>query len=158
MVFLFFKFYWGIIVLQWCVSFYCTAKWGRVSCAIQQVLISYLFIHITVYMPIPISQFIPPFPTLVSIHLFSKSVSLFLPCKPVHLYHFSRFHIYASIHDIWFALSDLLHSGPSTCLQMTQFCSFLWWVIFHCIYVPHLHYSFICRWTFRLLPWPGYCK
>ena len=32
---------------------------------------------------------------LVSIRLFSTSVSLFLPCKPVHLYHFSSFHIYA---------------------------------------------------------------
>ena len=36
----------------------------------------------------PISQFIPPprppFPPLVSIRLFSTSVSLFLPCKSVH--------------------------------------------------------------------------
>uniref|UniRef100_A0A8C6AYU7 RRM domain-containing protein n=1 Tax=Monodon monoceros TaxID=40151 RepID=A0A8C6AYU7_MONMO len=46
-------------------------------------------------MSIPISQFIPPlpppprrFPPLVSIHFFSTSVSQFLPCKPVHLYHF----------------------------------------------------------------------
>ena len=84
-------------------------------------------------MSIPISQFIPPppahphFPLLVSIRLFSTSVSLFLPCKPVHLYHFSRFHIYALIYDICFSLSDLLHSvwqslGPST----SQFHSFLW--------------------------------
>ena len=42
-------------------------------------------------MSIPISQFITPppppchFPRLVSIRLFSTSVSLFLPCKPVHL-------------------------------------------------------------------------
>ena len=50
------------------------------------------------------------FPPLVSIHLFSTSVSLFLPCKPVHLYHFSRFHIYALTYDICFSLSDLLHS------------------------------------------------
>ena len=77
------------------------------------------FIHIGVYMLIPISQFIPPppppppprhCPPLVSIRLFSTSVSLFLPCKPVHLYHFSRFHIYALIYDICFSLSDLLHS------------------------------------------------
>ena len=54
------------------------------------------FIHISVYMSIPISQFIPPpppspprcFPPLVSIRLFSTSVSQFLLCKPVHLYHF----------------------------------------------------------------------
>ena len=53
------------------------------------------FIHISVYMSIPISQFITPpplphhFPPLVSIRLFSTSGSLFLPCKPVHLYHFN---------------------------------------------------------------------
>ena len=30
--------------------------------------------------------------------------------------------------------------------------------VFHCIYVPHLLYPFICQGTFRLLPCPGYCK
>ena len=97
------------------------------------------FIHISVYMSIPISQFITPpppppphhFPPLVSIGLFSTSVSLFLSCKPVHLYHSSRFHIYALIYDICFSLSDLLHSvwqslDPSMSLQITQFRSFLW--------------------------------
>ena len=71
------------------------------------------------------------FSPLVSIRLFFTSVSLFLPCKPVHLYHFSRFHIYTLIYDICFSFSDLLHSGwrslgPSMSLQMTQFHSFLW--------------------------------
>ena len=111
------------------------------------------FIHISVYMSIPTSQFIPPppprhFPPLVSVCLFSTSTSQFFPCKPVHLYHFSRFHIYALIYDIYFSLSDLLHSvwqslDPSTSLQITQFRFFLW-LIFHCIYVPHLLYPFIC--------------
>ena len=32
------------------------------------------------------------------------------------------------------------------------------WVILHCVHVPQLSYPFICRWTFRLLPCPGYCK
>ena len=67
----------------------------------------------------------------MSIGLFSTSVPLFLPCRLVHLYHFSRFHIYVLIKDICFSLSDLHHSvwqslGPSTSLQMTQFRSFLW--------------------------------
>ena len=103
----------------------------------SRFLLVIYFIHISVYMLIPISQFIPPpappphFPPLVSIRLFSTSVSLFLPCKPVHLYHFSRFHIYALIYDICFSLSDLLHFvwqslGASTSLKMTQFHSFLW--------------------------------
>ena len=51
------------------------------------------FIHISEYMSIPISQFITPpprrgFPPLATIRLSSTSVSLFLPCKPVHLYSF----------------------------------------------------------------------
>ena len=81
----------------------------------SRFLLVIYFIHISVYMSIPISQFIPPppfphFPPLVSIHLFSTSVSLFLPCKLVHLYHFSRFHIYVLIYDICFSVSDSLHS------------------------------------------------
>ena len=28
----------------------------------------------------------------------------------------------------------------------------------HCVYVPLLSYPFICWWTSRLLPCPGYCK
>ena len=32
------------------------------------------------------------------------------------------------------------------------------WVVFHCIYVPHLPYAFLCQWIFRLLPCLGYCK
>ena len=82
----------------------------------QQVLISYLFnvhqcIHVHPNLPIHPTTTTPCcFPPLVSICLFSTSVFLFLPCKPVHLYHFSRFHIYALIYDICFSLSDLLHS------------------------------------------------
>ena len=41
---------------------------------------------------------------------------------------------------------------------MTNFIPFNDWVIFHCIYVSHLLYSFLCWWTFRLCPHPGYCK
>ena len=66
---------------------------------------------------------------------------------------FFRFHTYALICNICFPLSDLLHCvwqslGQSMSLKMTQFCSFLW-LIFYCIYVPHLLYPFICRWAFR---------
>ena len=73
------------------------------------------FIHISVYTcrsQSPNSS--PPHPhhflPLVSIRFFSTSVSRFLPCKLVHLYHFSRFHIYAVIYDICFSLLDLPHS------------------------------------------------
>ena len=44
--------------------------------------------------------------------LFSPSVSLLLPCKPVHLYHFSRLHLYALIYVFvfltYFTLYDSL--------------------------------------------------
>ena len=30
--------------------------------------------------------------------------------------------------------------------------------MFHCVYVPQLSYPFICQWTSRLIPCPGYCK
>ena len=82
---------------------------------IQQVLISHPFythqcIHVNPNLPIHPTTTIPHhFPPLVSIRLFSTAVSLFLPCKLVHLYHFSRFHMYALIY-ICFSPSDLLHS------------------------------------------------
>ena len=105
---------------------------------IQQVLISHPFyihqcIHVNPFLSVHHTTTTTPsrFPPLVSIRLFSTSVSLFLPCKPVHLCHFSRFHIYALTYNICFYLSDLLHSvwqslDPSMSLQMTQFRSFLW--------------------------------
>ena len=42
-------------------------------------------------------------------------------------------------------------------LQMSLFHSFYDWVIFHCIYVPHL-YPFLCWWIFVLLPCLGCCN
>ena len=82
---------------------------------ILQVLISHPFythqcIHVNPNLPIHHTSTTPTFPALVSIRLFSTSVSQFLPCKLVHVYHFSRFHIYVLIYDICFSLSDLLHS------------------------------------------------
>ena len=32
------------------------------------------------------------------------------------------------------------------------------WVIFHCVYVRQISYPFVCWWTSRLLPCPGYYK
>ena len=96
------------------------------------------FIHISVYMSIPISQFITPQPpptlplSLLGVHIFvlyiCVSISALQTSSSVP---FSRFHIYALIYDICFSLSDLLHSvwqslDASTSLQMTQFRSFLW--------------------------------
>ena len=72
--------------------------------------------HNSIYMSTLLSQFIPPSPCLtVSMSLFSISASPSFPCKQVHQYHFSRFHIYALICDIFFSYSDskslsLIHS------------------------------------------------
>ena len=79
-----------------------------------------------------LSLFIPLFPSsTMSISPFSLSASLFFPCKQIHQYLFSRFHIYASICYTCFSLSDLLNSiqltsGSSTSLELTQIYSFLW--------------------------------
>ena len=65
------------------------------------------------------------FPYLVSTSLFCTSVSLFLSCKWVHQYHFSRFRMYVLICDICFSLSNLLHSTWQTLgssnLTITEF-------------------------------------
>ena len=55
-----------------------------------------------------------------------------------------------------FVFLFLTYFTLSTSLELTQIHSFLW-LIFHCINIPHL-YPFICQWTSRLLPCPGYCK
>ena len=52
-------------------------------------------------------------------------------------------------YDISPSLSDLVHSvwyslGPSMLLQVVLFHSFNGWVIFYCLYVPHL-YPFLCH-------------
>ena len=85
----------------------------------------------SVYISIPIFQFLPYLPSPWCPYLFSVSVSLFLFCKQDQLHHFSRFHIFALIHIICFSLSDFLHSiwqslGSAISLQMTQYCPFLW--------------------------------
>ena len=40
------------------------------------------------------------------------------------------------------------------CCKWHYFIAFYTWVVFHCVYIPHL-YPFIIWWTFRCL---GYCK
>ena len=59
------------------------------------------------------------------------------------------------LHSVWQSL------GPSTCLHLTQFCSFYGWVIFHYIYIyiyiyiSHLLHPVLCWWTSRMLACPG---
>ena len=83
------------------------------AAASHQLSVLHMEVYGSVYNPhgsvyaTPISKF---FPTSLSPALFtcpfSKPAFLFLPCKQVHLYRFSKFYIYALIHDVCFSLSD----------------------------------------------------
>ena len=73
-------------------------------------------LHLVVYICQPQSpnSSHPSILHLMSTSLISMSASLFLPCKQVHLYHFSRFHIYVLIYNICFSISALTHLPPMT--------------------------------------------
>ena len=103
----------------------------------------------SVYLSIVLSQFISPSsplpscPHVCSVYLpvYSCTANKFI-CTI-----FSRFHIYALIYNICSSLSDLLHSLCMTdyinphLYKWPNFVPFSGWVIFHCIYVPHLNHS-----------------
>ena len=73
-------------------------------------------LHMLVYFFQAYSQFIPLSPSSpMSTCPFSTSASLFLPCKYVHLYHFSRFHMYELIYNTCCSLVALVvKSAPKT--------------------------------------------
>ena len=100
------NFYWSIVALQCCISFLLYSKVSQSYIYIYPLFFSFpshlvttehgvefpvlysrfslviYFIHSSIYMSVPISPFIPlPFPPLVTISLFSTSVTLFLLCK-----------------------------------------------------------------------------
>ena len=97
----------------------------------------------------PSSWFIPPphISPLVTIILFSISVSLFLFCKiRSSFFRKIRFHTsaimwYVSL-SVW--LTSLSLIGPSMLLQMALLHSSLGC---HCIQGPHLLCLFVCQWT-----------
>ena len=49
-----------------------------------------------------------------------------------------------------------IHGVKKSRTRLSDWTELNW--IFHCVYVPQLSYTFVCRWTSRLLPCPGYCK
>ena len=67
-----------------------------------------------------------------------------------------------SLSEIWELVMDreawraAIHGVAKSRTRLSNWTELNW--IFHCVYVPQLHYPFFCRWTSRLLPWPGYCK
>ena len=93
--------------------------------------------------------------------LFYTSVSLLL-FRPGYRYHLSKFHIYALVYCIGvflsgFTLYNRLQFHPPH-YNWFKCILFNGWIIFHCVCVPQLCYPFICWWTSRLLPCPGYYK
>ena len=108
------------------------------------------------------SQFIPPSPSPTeSKSLFFTSVSLAVSHIRSSLPPFEIPYICVNM-LVFFFLTYLL------CIIGFSFIHFIRtdsnafffnsWVIFHCVYVPQLSYPFICWWTSRLLPCPGYHK
>ena len=82
----------------------------------QQLLLDIYFIHITVYMSIPISQYIPPPPLPPPLSALGDhtvvlyvcvSISALQTCSPVPFFQVPHICI---IYNICFSLSDLLHS------------------------------------------------
>ena len=51
-----------------------------------------------------------------------------------------------------------LQSMGSQESDTTEWLSTAQHTIFHCVYVPQLYHPFVCWWTSRLLPGPGYYK
>ena len=100
-------------------------------------LLAIYFTHGSVYMLTLLSQFIPPSPSpFVFTCLFSTSISLFLPCKKVNLYHFFLPYIYIYIYthtligylflSFWkkalnFKTVQRLQGQPKCCLRPKDF-------------------------------------
>ena len=126
----------------------------REACAMQYVLTGRL-LYVVVYMYQAQSPSVSrPDALLVSLHLPSASVSLFLLCKEVHQHHFSRLHVLTC--DVCLSLSD--SSSPCLTVSRPIHASANGTVLSRSpLYEPHLPYPFTCRRTSRLLPRPGYC-
>ena len=62
--------------------------------------------------------------------------------------------------SVWLtSLSMKISKSIQCCCKWHYFILVYGWVISHSImYVPHLLYSLLCWWTFRLLPCRGYCE
>ena len=105
----------------------------------------------------------PCLPLLVSMHLFSTSVSQFTLCKQFHLYHFFLdftyicYCIFVFLLLTYFALYESLWIHPHF-YKWPHVIPFYGWVIFPCTCVPHLLYPSLSWWTSRLHPRPDYCE
>ena len=120
----------GIVVLQCCVSFYSTEKWSRVPCAIQPFTFVIYFMHISVYMSIPISQFIPLpllgvliFVLYICISVCALQTGSSVPFFQIPHICINKWYLFFSF---WLISPVRQYLSPSTSLQMTQFHCFIW--------------------------------
>ena len=88
----------------------------------------------SVYMSMPLSHFIPAYPSpspCPQVHFLRLCLYSCPAPRFFRTFFFFRFHIYVLAYSICFSLSDLLHSvwqtlGPCISVQITQFRFFLW--------------------------------
>ena len=121
------------------------------------------FLYDIIHVLMPFSQIIP----LSLSHRVQKTVLYICVSFAVShtglSLHLSKFHIYALVYCIgffflaYFTLYNRLQFHPPH-WNWFKCILFNGWVILHCVYVPQLSYLFICWWTSRLFPCPGYCK
>ena len=108
-----------------------------------------------------LNAILPNYPILSLSHRVQKTVLYINVSFAVSytglLLHLSKFHIYALVYCFPFWLTSLRIIGSSfTHLIRTD--SNVLFIMVHCVYVPQLSYPFVCWWTSRLLPCPGYYK
>ena len=141
----------------------CTRPKHPVSC-IEPGLVVH-FIYDMIHVSMPVSQIIPPSPSsrvkqTVYIHLclfcclaYRVIITIFLNsiyiCISILYWCFSFW--LTSLCRIGFSFIHLIRTDSNVFF-------FNGWVILHYVYVPLLSYPFICWWTCRLLPGPGYYK
>ena len=124
-----------------------------------------LFIHgiyhnLSILTPSSQSILLPSHPSLGN-HWSVLFVSLSLLSREVHWCHILDF-TYKWYHMVFVFLfltpliiitSRSIHVAANVLLD-----SLYSWVVFHCVYIPHFLYPFICWSSFRLLSWPSYCE
>ena len=110
-------------------------------------------------MSIPISHFNPPPSLLPGNYKFvfyfcfvNKFICTLFSDSTYKQYHMIFVFFLVRLPSLNMKISRSIHVVPNDIISF-----FLCWVIFHCIYVPHL-YPFLCWWTFILLLCLGYSK
>ena len=114
------------------------------------------FIHsvnsVCVSIPVPPTPLSPWYPSICSLYLYS---CFCFAHKIIYAIFLDSIYICINIWYLFFSfwltsLSLILSQSIHVSANVPNFVSFYDWVIFHCIYVPHLLYLFLCWWTFRL--------